>query len=233
MFVPLLLCGACTAQSICSVRRSAWFPATASSPTRSLEIARSGSRRRCRNMAWPPGDRVAYLSFNNHQLLEGYYGVVQARAIVMPLNVRLSETELTTILCHSGAKMLMFENDFAPMIAKLRKSCPGGGTLGDARRQDPGGGFLLRGADRPGTRRARRCFQLRRNVDRGAVLHQRQHGYAEGRDAGASHTVRACARYRRFVQRHRDRWWTCIPFRCSTPMAGAARRRPPCTASSR
>ena len=37
-----------------------------------------------------PGDRVAYLSFNTNQLLEGYYGVVQARAIVMPLNVRLS-----------------------------------------------------------------------------------------------------------------------------------------------
>ncbi len=71
-----------------------------------------------------PGDRVAYLSFNNHQLLEGYYGVVQARAIVMPLNVRLSENELTAILCHSGAKMLMFENDFAPMVEKLRKSCP-------------------------------------------------------------------------------------------------------------
>jgi fatty-acyl-CoA synthase len=70
-----------------------------------------------------PGDRVAYLSFNNHQLMEGYYGVVQARAIVMPLNVRLSELELTNILNHSGAKMLMFENDFAPMIAKLRASC--------------------------------------------------------------------------------------------------------------
>jgi fatty-acyl-CoA synthase len=36
------------------------------------------------------GDRVAYLSFNTHQLLEGYYGVVQSGAIVMPLNVRLS-----------------------------------------------------------------------------------------------------------------------------------------------
>src|SRR5580698_8583367 len=69
------------------------------------------------------GDRVAYLSFNNHQLLEGYYGVVQARAIVMPLNVRLSQSELTNILCHSGAKMLMFENDFAPMVEKLRKNC--------------------------------------------------------------------------------------------------------------
>src|SRR5580693_4053706 len=69
------------------------------------------------------GDRVAYLSFNTHQLIEGYYGVVQARGIVMPLNVRLSELELTSILCHSGAKMLMFENDFAPMVEKLRKSC--------------------------------------------------------------------------------------------------------------
>src|SRR5579872_6213089 len=71
-----------------------------------------------------PGDRVAYLSFNNHQLLEGYYGVIQARAIVMPLNVRLSENELVNILNHSGAKMLMFENDFTPMVAKLRQSCP-------------------------------------------------------------------------------------------------------------
>src|SRR5580704_8995678 len=69
------------------------------------------------------GDRVAYLSFNNHQLLEGYYGVVQARGIVMPLNVRLSENELTNILCHSGAKMLVFENDFAGMVEKLRKQC--------------------------------------------------------------------------------------------------------------
>jgi fatty-acyl-CoA synthase len=70
------------------------------------------------------GDRVAYLSFNNHQLLEGYYGVAQARAIAMPLNVRLSEAELGTILNHSGARMLLFENDFAPMVAKLRKNCP-------------------------------------------------------------------------------------------------------------
>src|SRR5580698_8664735 len=69
------------------------------------------------------GDRVAYLSFNNHQLLEGYYGVVQARAIVMPLNVRLSPLELTNILNHSGARMLLFENDFAPLVEMLRPAC--------------------------------------------------------------------------------------------------------------
>ncbi|MEO7145539.1 MAG: long-chain-fatty-acid--CoA ligase [Bryobacteraceae bacterium] len=71
-----------------------------------------------------PGDRIAYLSFNNHQLLEGYYGVVQAHAVVMPLNVRLSLPELTNILNHSGARMLLFENDFVPLVEKLRTACP-------------------------------------------------------------------------------------------------------------
>src|SRR5690348_15268154 len=31
------------------------------------------------------GDRAAYLSFNNNQLLEGYYGVILAHGVVMPL----------------------------------------------------------------------------------------------------------------------------------------------------
>lgn len=70
-----------------------------------------------------PGDRVAFLSFNNHQLLEGYYGAPLARAIVMPLNVRLSVQELAPILNHSGAKILLYENDFLPAVEHLRKSC--------------------------------------------------------------------------------------------------------------
>src|SRR5580704_12435492 len=69
------------------------------------------------------GDRVAYLSFNNHQLLEGYYGVPQARAIVMPLNVRSSEAELAAILNHAGAKMLIFEEEFAATAERLRAGC--------------------------------------------------------------------------------------------------------------
>ncbi len=72
-----------------------------------------------------PGDRVAYLSFNTHKLLEAYYGVPQARAIVMPLNVRLSTPELANILNHSGARLLFFENDFQPAIERLRQDCPG------------------------------------------------------------------------------------------------------------
>ena len=71
-----------------------------------------------------PGDRVAYLSFNTHKLLEGYYGVVQAGAIVMPLNVRLSPLEFITILNHSGAKMVLFENDFLTLVDQLQPECP-------------------------------------------------------------------------------------------------------------
>ncbi|MBV9611145.1 MAG: long-chain-fatty-acid--CoA ligase [Acidobacteriaceae bacterium] len=70
-----------------------------------------------------PGDRVAYLSFNTHQLLEGYYGVPLVRGIVMPLNVRLTPPELIEILTHSGARMLIFENDFVPVVETIRRSC--------------------------------------------------------------------------------------------------------------
>jgi fatty-acyl-CoA synthase len=100
------------------------------SGSRSFSYAQFGER--CEKLATglakfgiAAGDRVAYLSFNTHQLMEGYYGVIQARGIVMPLNVRLSEFELTGILNHSGARMLMFESDFAPMVEKLRPNCPG------------------------------------------------------------------------------------------------------------
>jgi fatty-acyl-CoA synthase len=57
-------------------------------------------------------------------LLEGYYGVPQARAIVMPLNVRCSEAELAAILNHACPKMLMFEDDFAATAERLRATCP-------------------------------------------------------------------------------------------------------------
>src|ERR1041384_5374109 len=71
-----------------------------------------------------PGDRVAYLSFNNHQLIEGYFGVLLASAIVMPLNVRLTPAELTEILNHAEPRMVIYEADFAACIDILRTACP-------------------------------------------------------------------------------------------------------------
>src|SRR5687767_13796927 len=65
-----------------------------------------------RSAGMQPGDRVAFLSLNSHQLLEGYYGVPMTGAMVMPLNVRLSPVELGNILNHAAARILFFEPDF-------------------------------------------------------------------------------------------------------------------------
>ncbi|MES1257085.1 MAG: long-chain-fatty-acid--CoA ligase [Acidobacteriota bacterium] len=75
-------------------------------------------------MGVQPGDRVGYLSFNTHRLLEGYYGVIQAKAIVMPLNVRLTPSELSVIMRHAETKLLFYEADFAPLAEILRQAWP-------------------------------------------------------------------------------------------------------------
>jgi fatty-acyl-CoA synthase len=66
-----------------------------------------------------PGDRVAFLSFNGHALIEGYYGVPMAGGIVMPLNVRLTASELSVILQHSGTRLLFYEPEFEPIATSL------------------------------------------------------------------------------------------------------------------
>src|SRR5215469_13676832 len=64
------------------------------------------------------GDRVAYLSLNTHQLIEGYFGVPLAGAVLMPLNVRLTPVELGAILNHAEPRVLIYEPDFAPLVER-------------------------------------------------------------------------------------------------------------------
>ena len=59
-------------------------------PTESLASVANVWRPGLRAEGVRPGDRVAFLSYNNNQLLEGYYGAPLLRAIAMPLNVRLT-----------------------------------------------------------------------------------------------------------------------------------------------
>jgi fatty-acyl-CoA synthase len=75
------------------------------------------------------GDRVGYLSFNTHKLLEGYYGAIQARGMVMPLNVRLTTAELSGILQHSEPKVLLYENEFGPLVQTLLQAWPAMRTI--------------------------------------------------------------------------------------------------------
>src|SRR5215813_7522304 len=65
-------------------------------------------------------DRVAFLSANCHRLLEGYYGVLEAGGVLLPLNIRLAPQELAYILNDSEAAVLFFERQFLPLVESFR-----------------------------------------------------------------------------------------------------------------
>ncbi len=71
-----------------------------------------------------PGDRVAFLSLNCHRLLEAYYGVLEAGAVLLPLNFRLAPHELAYILNDSGVKVLFLANEFLEVVDSFRDSVP-------------------------------------------------------------------------------------------------------------
>jgi fatty-acyl-CoA synthase len=73
-----------------------------------------------KNAGVKPGDRVAFLSLNCHRLLEAYYGVLEASAVLLPLNVRLAAQELAYILNDSGAKVLFLEKEFLGLVDSFR-----------------------------------------------------------------------------------------------------------------
>src|SRR5215813_383071 len=69
-----------------------------------------------RKLGIQPGDRVAFLSGNCHRLLEGYYGVLEAGAVLLPLNIRLAPQELAYILNDSETAVVLFEEQFTPLV---------------------------------------------------------------------------------------------------------------------
>ncbi len=139
------------------------------------------------------GDRVAYLSYNTHKLLEGYYGVVQAGAIVMPLNVRLSPLEFITILNHSGAKMVLFEDDFAGAGGAAEAAVPGGTATGWRwMRRTRQADFCYEELLADGTPR-RPTFSVDENAVAELFYTSGSTGTPKGVDADAPQSVSACA----------------------------------------
>jgi fatty-acyl-CoA synthase len=68
------------------------------------------------------GDRVAFVTYNTHQILEAYYGVVQAGAILTPINIRLRPEDIAYILNHSASRILFFHRDFLPLVQSVREA---------------------------------------------------------------------------------------------------------------
>jgi fatty-acyl-CoA synthase len=86
-----------------------------------------------------PGDRVAWLGGNTHELLEAYYGVLLAGAILLPLNVRLARPELCFVLDDARASILIRHPAFPNPGPRVRQIVlgPDYEKALDAQRSDP------------------------------------------------------------------------------------------------
>jgi acyl-CoA synthetase (AMP-forming)/AMP-acid ligase II len=71
------------------------------------------------------GDRVAFLSMNCHRLLEAYFGVLDAGAVLLPLNYRLAPHELAYVLKDSGATVLFVAHDLLGLVESFRQELTG------------------------------------------------------------------------------------------------------------
>jgi fatty-acyl-CoA synthase len=71
------------------------------------------------------GERVAWLGYNSHELLEAYYGVVQMGAVLLPLNIRLTPAEIGFILNDSDTVAVFYNRDLQPIVDGVRNQAPG------------------------------------------------------------------------------------------------------------
>ncbi|MBP3041725.1 long-chain-fatty-acid--CoA ligase [Bacillaceae bacterium Marseille-Q3522] len=62
------------------------------------------------------GDRVAYLAPNTLQMLEGFFGVMQIGAIMIPFNTRLIASDYRYMLNHSEAKVFLVDSELTGQV---------------------------------------------------------------------------------------------------------------------
>jgi len=65
------------------------------------------------------GERVAILSHNSARMLLSFFGVSGSGRVLVPVNFRLSRTEIAYILEHSGARTLLIDPELEETVAGL------------------------------------------------------------------------------------------------------------------
>ena len=70
------------------------------------------------------GDRIAILQVNCNEYVEAYYATAKLGAIFVPLNFRAKQNELTHMLKHSEAQVLLLGKRYADMAKEMSKELP-------------------------------------------------------------------------------------------------------------
>lgn len=73
-----------------------------------------------RDLGVQKGDRIAYLAPNSMELYEGFYGIYQLGAIMVPLNTRLKPEDYLFILNHSESRVLFVDQDLYELIVPIK-----------------------------------------------------------------------------------------------------------------
>ncbi|KAH9833040.1 acetyl-CoA synthetase-like protein [Rhodofomes roseus] len=63
-----------------------------------------------------PGDRVAVIAPNSPLIADAHQGVLAARAVICPINTRLTQQEVAYILEHSGAKVILVDHECVHLV---------------------------------------------------------------------------------------------------------------------
>ncbi|WP_101675682.1 long-chain-fatty-acid--CoA ligase [Alloalcanivorax mobilis] len=71
-----------------------------------------------------PGDRVAMLALNGSQHLEYFLGLWWGGLVANAVNTRWSAREMIYSINDSGARWLLVDDTFLPMVEELRAACP-------------------------------------------------------------------------------------------------------------
>ena len=70
------------------------------------------------------GDRLAILMHNCHRYFELYYATPETATLAVPLNIRLSGSEIAYILNDSGSNTVFVGPEFLPQLAQIRDRLP-------------------------------------------------------------------------------------------------------------
>ncbi len=69
------------------------------------------------------GDRIGVLAWNHYQHFEIYFGLPGTGAVMVSLNLRLSPQDLSYVVNHSGASMLIIDEDLIPIAESIQPLC--------------------------------------------------------------------------------------------------------------
>jgi len=75
------------------------------------------------------GDIVAVMDWDSHRYLECFFAIPMSGAILLTVNVRLSPEQILYTLNHAGAKFILCNTDFLPLLKSLRPHLPNVGCF--------------------------------------------------------------------------------------------------------